>query len=265
MAKRLYFLTSFIALLSLAVLGHVANAHGDRELNGPTLASPAQAADRQSRVHVLAEHGAQITVGRNVQVSKPRAKIPHAEVILAASPNNPARLLAGAIIEQPGDGDSVVAYSSGDGGKTWELALEKKATKGGPNFLDPVIAFGPDGAVHFADIGVYSGKMYLEIVSSPDGGKTWGTPITKGDHLADRPFLAVDSTSGKFRGRIYCNCKALLGSAGQWKPAILTSRDGGKTFDAPKGWEVKTKGPALTPGPVVVLSDGMLSCLTPRG
>jgi hypothetical protein len=119
MAKRFYFLPSFIALLGLAVFGQVAYQHGNRELNGQTPASSAEAADQSSRVHVLAEHGAQITVGPNVQVSKPRVKIPHAEVILAAHPSNPARLLAGSIIEQPADGDSVLAYSSCDGGTQW--------------------------------------------------------------------------------------------------------------------------------------------------
>ncbi len=74
---------------------------------------------------------AQITVGPNAQVSRSRAKFAHAEVVLAADPNNRARLLAGSIIEHPVDGPSVIAYSSLDSGKTWELAFEKKAKKGG--------------------------------------------------------------------------------------------------------------------------------------
>jgi hypothetical protein len=258
MAKRFYFLTSFIALLGLAAFGQVAYQHGNRELNGQTPASSAEAADQPSRVHVLAEHGAQITVGPNVQVSKPRVKIPHAEVILSAHPSNPARLLAGSIIEQPGDGDSVLAYSSCDGGKRWELALEKKAKKGGPNFLDPAIAFGPDGAAHFAAIGLTSGESYLEIASSRDGGKTWGAPITKTDHRADRPFLAVDCTSGRFRGRIYCNCVLQLEKAGGAAPAVFTSRDGGKTFDLVKSLPVINGRGNARMGPSVVLSDGTL-------
>jgi hypothetical protein len=260
MAKRFYFLTSFIALLGLAVFGQVAYQHGNRELNGQTPASSAEAADQPSRVHVLAEHGAQITVGPNVQVSKPRAKIPHAEVTLAAHPSNPERLLAGSIIEQPGDGDSVLAYSSCDGGKTWELALEKKAAKGGPNFLDPAGAFGPDGSTYLAAICVNRAKQYLEIVSSRDGGKTWEAPIIKTERLTDRPFLAVDCTDSRFRGRVYCNCVLQLEATptSKWEPAVFTSRDGGKTFDPPKYLVVKNGRSNARMGPSVVLSDGTL-------
>src|SRR5689334_2108208 len=44
---------------------------------------------------------AQITVGPNVQVSRPRGTIAHGEVVIAADPNNPALLLAGSIIQPP--------------------------------------------------------------------------------------------------------------------------------------------------------------------
>jgi hypothetical protein len=247
MVRCFYSATSFVALLGVAVLDGVA----DPPRHGGTAQGPAV-------VGGVAEHGARITVGPNVQVSKPRANVPHAEVILAADATKPARLLAGSIIEQPHAGESVVVYSSSDGGQTWGLALEKKVAREGPKFSDPAVAFGPDGAAHFACIRVTSGKLYLEIVSSPDGGKTWQPPITMTDHVADRPFFAVDGTRGKFRGRLYCTCKASFGPAGGSKPAVFTSRDAGKTFDAPKGLQVQTKGPALAAGPAAVLSDGSL-------
>jgi hypothetical protein len=207
---------------------------------------------------LLAEPGASITVGANVQVSKPRANLPHGEVVLAADSTKPARLLAGSMIEQPGAGDSVVVYSSPDGGKTWAVALEKQAAKAGPKFADPAVAFGPTGAAHFACIRDTRGKLYLEIVSSPDGGKTWQPSVIMTDQVADRPFVTVDSTSGKFRGRLYCTCKASFGPLRWSKLAVFTSRDAGNTFDAPRALEVKPKGPALVAGPVAVLSDGSL-------
>jgi hypothetical protein len=58
------------------------------------------------------------------------------------------------------------------------LALAKKSAKGGPRFGDPAVAFGPDGAAHFACIHVTGGKRSVEIVSSRDGGKTWEAPMT---------------------------------------------------------------------------------------
>src|SRR5260370_28685916 len=97
---------------------------------------------------LLAEHNARITVGPNVQVSKARANIPHGEVILAADSTKPARLLAGSMIEQPDAGDSVVVYSSSDGGKTWGLALQKEGARAGPKFADPSRAFWPPRSDH---------------------------------------------------------------------------------------------------------------------
>jgi hypothetical protein len=287
---------------------------------------------------------AEVTVGPNLQVSKPRGTIAHGEGIIAADPNNPARLLAGSMIEPPRRGndqaasllgvivkdlrqnggtaltwlgaslvavaaallaewtrrrlihphgrgkrgerpiatwayvlgllfffvvglgilgwnwiiqdedeDSVVAYWSSDGGQTWKLALQKHALKERSRFMDPALAFGPDGAAHLAAIGQIRGQTYLEIVSSPDGGKTWKAPI-KAEHQSDRPFLAVDCTEGRFRGRIYCNFW-LLEPANRHRPAVLRSCSGGQTFDPPKSWAVKS-GSGVRPGPSVVLSDG---------
>jgi hypothetical protein len=205
-----------------------------------------------------------IRVGPNIQVSTARAKSPHGEVILAADPGNPARLLAGSMIEEPGpDGSTtVVAYSSSDGGKTWELALVKKPAREGRNcgYFDPVVAFGPRGVAHLAALRVTPDRaIHLEIVSSPDGGKTWGTPFTDRDHLVDRPFLAVDCTRGEFRGRIYCGCKAQLRPKSMWKPTVFISHDGGATFGPPIGLDMKNLGPGLLPGPCVVLPNGMLA------
>src|SRR5262249_25297198 len=143
---------SLVALLALAIFVYVAYQHQD-----------SNATDESSMTYVMADNAVRITVGSNVQVSKRRATIPHAEVILATDATTPARLLAGSIIEQPGAGDSVVAYISHDGGKTWELALEKRAAKGGPKFLDPTVAFDANGVAHFAALGLGSGKPYLEI------------------------------------------------------------------------------------------------------
>ena len=86
----------------------------------------------------------------------------------------------------------MVAYASADGGKTWELTLEKKAEKGGPWYGDPTVAFGPDGAAYFA--AMFSGGLGMEITSSRDGGRTWGAPFMAKQFM-DRPFLVVDCTN----------------------------------------------------------------------
>jgi hypothetical protein len=194
-----------------------------------------------------AGHKAQITVGPNVQVSTARAQLEHAEVVLAADPNHPGRLLAGSMVLNPGMGPSVVGYASTDGGKTWKLTLERKAKKGGPHYYDPAVAFGPDGSAYFADLP----RLHLEIARSRDGGQTWDAPFLSKEP-SDRPFLVVDCTNGKFRGQVYCNYN--LGG----KLALHRSRDGARTFDPPK--TLTCKGSAQGRGPVqaAVLSDGTL-------
>ena len=71
---------------------------------------------------------ARIVVGPNVHVSHERADIAHREVILAADPNRPNRLLAASMIEYKGNPlPPSVAYASDDGGTTWRLVLERRS------------------------------------------------------------------------------------------------------------------------------------------
>jgi hypothetical protein len=197
----------------------------------------------------IAKQNPRTTVGRNVQVSKVYETRQHSEVILAADPNHGDRLLAGSMIRDPGPGNSVVAYASGDGGKTWGLALEKKSVKGGPSYYDPAVAFDADDAAYFAAMPMPPGG--LEITSSRDGGHTWAAPFVVREHV-DRPFLFVDCTKGRFRGRTYC----VLNLDGEL--AVYRSYDGGKTFDPPKSFPCEGSAQGRTPGQAAVLGDGTL-------
>ena len=144
----------------------------------------------------VAKQHAQIMVGPNVQVSKAYENRRHSEVIVAADPNHRDRLLAGSMVLDAGTvkgGLSVVAYASGDGGKTWGLALEKKAEKGGPYYADPAVAFDPDGVAYFAAMRLRprsSPQSALEITSSRDGGHTWAAPLSPRSCRWTVPFLS---------------------------------------------------------------------------
>ncbi len=197
----------------------------------------------------VAGPAARIAVGRETQVSKACEKRPHAEVILAADRDNPGRLLAGSMVMDPGMGASVVAYSSGDAGRTWELTLEKKAEPGGRWYGDPSVAFGPDGVAYFA--AMFSAGLGREITSSRDGGRTWAAPARAG-HLVDRPFLLVDNTVGGFRGRVYCVESA------DAELVVHRSRDGARSFDRPVRLVCEGSAQGRTFGEGVVLSDGSL-------
>jgi hypothetical protein len=201
-----------------------------------------------------------IRVGPNVHVSQARAKTEHAEVVIAADPKNAGRLLAGSITIQPkGPGPngafSVVAYRSSDAGKTWQVAVEPAMTKDAENFGDPAVAYGPDGSAYFAHLVARDEKkLRLQVRRSLDGGKVWEQPV-EGAGQADRPFLALDWTSGRFAGSLYCNY-TIVGGVKAGRPGLYTSADAGRSLGEPRSWRVK--GTQVSTGQGGVLSDGTL-------
>jgi photosystem II stability/assembly factor-like uncharacterized protein len=188
-----------------------------------------------------------IHVGSNVHVSKARPDYHHWEVILAEGIGHGGDLFAASIVHSPSDikkqgqpVGTVVVYASRDEGKIWTPVLDFEPNPGG---FDPALARGPRGEVYFAcNEGALSKKL-LRIVRSSDGGRTW-EPSAKIAGPWERPFMAVDRTDGKFRGRVYC-------TAGS---ALFVSADAGKSFD-------KVRSVLKPFGNPVVLADGTLAVL----
>lgn len=149
----------------------------------------------------------EIVVSPNVHVSRANADRPHQEVLIAADPNDPRRLIGVTIIHPQHSSDSsfhtVAVYASFDGGDHWEPVLEHDGGKYGAS--DPACIYGPDGTAYFALITL---EPKLEqrgtvIYKSQDGGRTWDAPVTL--PFIDRPYLAADQSKGKYHGRIYLN------------------------------------------------------------
>ncbi len=200
---------------------------------------------------------ARIVVGPNVHVSRERADIPHREVVLAADPARPTRLLAGSMIEYRGSPlPPSVAYSSEDGGRTWRLSLERKSPEDRGLSGDPSVAFGPDGVAYFATLARRG------LFRSLDGGRTWERPTALDPEAdLDREFLAVDGTGGRFRGRLYWSSTIAikpLGGQGTGASgiALYGSGDGGASFDGPALRIAEPPLQASGIGNGVVLSDG---------
>jgi hypothetical protein len=181
----------------------------------------------------------QITVGPNVHVSQARAKAPHREVVIAADPRDPARLLAAAILVTRG----VMAYRSSDGGKSWTEALVVEKSTADPradpviqSISDPTIAWGAEGVYYAliyllkANMNLPNNPVPLELRHSADAGKTWAGPARVSADRLDRPFLAVDQSGGRFHGRVYCDFNVDLGGKSP-RLGILTSSDEGRTFN----------------------------------
>lgn len=203
--------------------------------------------------------GAQISVGRNVQVSTMRGGDTHFEAMVAADPKDPSRLIAGSHIRHADTtGQRSIAYASFDGGKTWQIALERRDSTIG---ADVALAYGPDGSAFFATLARGRGAF-----RSRDGGRTWGDPTKIPPSISlDREYIAADYSS-KFRGRVYMNGTIYptpidTGGARQSAFGLYTSTDGGTTWGNPISKIVLRPEWILGMGNCVVLSDGSVISL----
>lgn len=209
-----------------------------------------------------------IAVGTNVQVSAANAKLDHGEVLVAADPEDPNKLVGCSMIfpdpltRRMSDG---ITYASTDGGATWSQTLYVDSGPMGSG--DPACTFGPHGNAYSVILqpAVKPEMDDVLVYRSPDGGKTWGAP----SHIdwIDREYVTADTSGGKYDGRLYINgtgSAALLEhdlldqdmNATQIGISIQRSLDGGasfrppyKRYSAPPRW-------VLGMGNGVVLSDG---------
>lgn len=191
-----------------------------------------------------------IMVGPNVQVSKAFADKAHNEIHVAANPRNPLNLVGGSMVWLPHEStQTVIAYASFDGGKTWSptLKFDDKLYHS-----DPAAGFDAEGNAYFLQItntGPPEPKYYSHIYRSKDGGKSWLEPTII--PMMDRHYVAVDDTRGKYHGSLYIN------GATTRSIRIRRSRDRGASFESEvKAAELPSDRRNAGSGPLVVLSDG---------
>ena len=214
---------------------------------------------------VAVAHG-QISVGRNVQVSKANADRTHAEVLLAADPNNPKNLLGCSMIEPKGPSPQLfntIAYVSNDGGLTWQPNLE--VDRGLLGSADPACAFGSKGEEYFSSIiGEKGGRLSddykskLAFYRSFDSGKTWSDPV---DLLSlDREYITVDTRSEKYKGRVYVHANGDARAVTDGEPTAgflyFHSSDSGKTFSIPALLAIPQPRISVGHANGAILSDG---------
>ncbi|MCI4350050.1 MAG: PEGA domain-containing protein [Thermoplasmata archaeon] len=147
------------------------------------------------------------------------------EGAIAENPSNPLNLVAVGIDHgYAGSNNSTGSTANGgigifvswDGGNSWS---DGYAPANGTqlNTLDPTVAFGPNNRVYVVCMDSGFG-----IVSSPDGGRTWGSMRYLAPTIAgsDKDWLAVDPSSGELYLAYY------VGDGGE----VANSTDGGRTW-----------------------------------
>lgn len=200
-----------------------------------------------------------ISVGPNVRVSSGRPDEAHYETHAAAHPSDPSKLLATAIVYPKTGRRGTVVYASSNGGKTWTTSFEGDVLE---NTGDPAVGYGTDGTGFFAVLTsrghplekipekpthAWDGRKTL-LYRLPPGAAKWEGPATF--MFADREYIAVDDTKGKFDGRVYVSGDPRPGSGF----VVFSSTDGGATFPQVQGAQSDNRGTTLSN--VVVASDG---------
>jgi hypothetical protein len=200
-----------------------------------------------------------VTVGPNVRISEAHADRLHHEVTMAASPTDPGRLLACAMVFDARDASRhVICYLTKDGGRSWTPTIEVDAS----TFVgDPTIAFGPAGEAYLAALALHyesAADHETLVYRSEDGGATWSKPTIL--PFIDREWLVVDQTPGPRRGTLYMHGNAVRDATVDGDERIVftfyRSTDGGKTFSEPKKLLPDGEHMSFGTGTSVVLTDG---------
>ncbi len=217
-----------------------------------------------------------IHVGRNVQVSAALGDAPHYETLLAADPSDHRRFMACSMyeIKQPSASDyGTIVYLSTDGGATWRPTLKVTADAWGSG--DPACAFGGDGDAYFAELEEAKGPDghfhgHTVVYASRDGGVTWGKPFD--GRQSDREYITVDTTGGRFNGRVYINA-AMSTPSLENDPrlaneitnnvGVLVSTDRGQSFHLEALLSPLPDHYTFADGNAVVMPDGTYVVLYP--
>lgn len=195
-----------------------------------------------------------LLAGPDVLVSREN-DFPHLEMMIAAHPSDPKKLIAGAMNLVGSEYDTVV-YSSTDGGSTWEPRHPAEPVD---TDADPLVLYTPKGTALYLALSTEpmanaAGKRSMPVILyRSEDGRNWPKPVLVGtESFYDHPQIAADPRSG----RVYVSA---LGGGESYLLDLFRSDDDGRTFQGPK---TMAKAPSEEVGinttGVGLLADGTL-------
>jgi len=146
-----------------------------------------------------------------------------------------------------GSARGLVAGYSFDGGATWNetpLPFTRCAVPGSiyGRVSDPWISIGPDGIAYAAALSNFpavagSAHNSVQVATSHDGGRTWGSAVAIADDLTTRYFNDKESVTADplHAGVAYVVWDRKRQTRAGSAPAMFSkTTDGGKTWSAPR-------------------------------
>jgi len=165
-----------------------------------------------------------------------------AEPTLAANPTNPSNLIAAWMKATGLNQVSIACVYSNDGGASWSSPALLPHVSASFTCADVSITFNAGGTAYicYIDSKINLDSGYVVVAKSLNGGQTWSTPVKvlsaqeKPDLPVDRPWIAVDNTSGPYSGRVYVVSKGYFAAPLPHHVWMKSSADGGLTWSSIK-------------------------------
>jgi hypothetical protein len=161
-----------------------------------------------------------------------------AEPSIAVSPVNSQNLVA-AWMKATGPNQITIATCySANGGTTWSTPSLMPHISSTFTHADVSLTYNAAGNPYicFIDSKVAVDSGYVMVAGSTNNGQTWNTPVIvtsareSADMPVDRPWIAIDNSSGSYSGRIYVTSKSYYAAAGPHYIWLKSSSDGGSTW-----------------------------------
>ncbi|HTL83523.1 MAG TPA: exo-alpha-sialidase [Bacteroidia bacterium] len=164
------------------------------------------------------------------------------EPFLAVNPVNTSNIIVGWMHATALNQLSIATKYSNDGGATWSSSVVNMPhVNSNYTSADVSIAFNNTGGAFltYVDSRIQNDTGYVLMTKSFDGGATWSAPsfvissTASPDFPVDRPWIAIDKTSGPYSGTIYVVNKSV--DFGQMPHHIWMEKSGdnGATWSAP--------------------------------
>lgn len=175
------------------------------------------------------------------------------EAHVAVNPTDPDHRVVAAVHHEtpsPGPARWIYVHASFDGGASWETSRIPGGPTAGPTHplagasltVDGAVAVLPDGAAVVAGLAAgdaFHGGMAIFTVRSPDGGRTWETPVVQPEPTDDIPLPYVVDKSMIAAGPegdlllTWHTAAQTEGSSVPQKVYASYSEDGGHSWSAP--------------------------------